>query len=101
LHAAAAHIAGGGGALYIETQMAGVSSPLPVFEYASDIYPTIAPQDRVSLRGVGISNFLFPNEPAMVNLAHSYDFNCAPLDGPGNDYSADYPSRRLFRFTAR
>src|SRR5215468_6635590 len=30
-----------GGVVYVETQMSQVESPLPIFEHASDIYPTV------------------------------------------------------------
>ena len=56
------------GALYIETQMSQIESALPIFESASDILPTIAGQNKGNKYLVGISNYLFPNEPAMWNL---------------------------------
>ncbi|HKP67608.1 MAG TPA: class I SAM-dependent methyltransferase [Casimicrobiaceae bacterium] len=92
---------GDGGSLYIETQMTAIASELPVFEYASDIYATIAPQDKPALGATGISNYLFPNEAAMLNLAHSYDFDCRMLDGSHNTYTLENPTRRMFRFTRR
>ena len=51
--------------IYLETQMSAIQSDLPIFEYASDIYRTMAHQDKPSLRGIGISNYLFPNEHAI------------------------------------
>lgn len=90
-----------GGSLYIETQMTRIASELPLFEYASDMYPTIAPQDKPALRATGISNYLFPNEAAMLNLAHSYDFDCRMLDGTDNRYTLENPTRRMFRFIRR
>src|SRR5207344_2547495 len=65
-----------GGVVYVETQMSQIASPLPILEYASDIYPTVAIQDKKNLALVGISNHLFPNPAAVQNLAHSYDFEC-------------------------
>lgn len=85
-----------GGQLYLETQMAQVQSELPVFECASDIYPTVARQGKESLGSVGISNFLFPNEHAMRNLAHAYDFRLETLEGPHNAYTRENPTRRVF-----
>ena len=41
--------------------MTAIASDLPIFEGASDSYPTTVPQDRNSLNGVGISNYLLPN----------------------------------------
>jgi 2-polyprenyl-3-methyl-5-hydroxy-6-metoxy-1,4-benzoquinol methylase len=82
------------GALYLETQMSQIESALPLYESASDIYPTIAPQNKGRLDKTGISNFLFPNEAAVINLAHSYDLVCERLEGI---YTADYPSRGLFK----
>jgi len=88
-----------GGAVYVETQMSQIDSPLPILEYASDIYPTVAIQDKKNLALVGISNQFFPNEPAVINLAHSYDFECASLSGAHNDYTRENPFRRFFKLT--
>ena len=88
-----------GGAVYVETQMSQIESALPIFEYASDIFPTVAIQDKKNLALVGISNHLFPNEPAMRNLAHSYDFECQSLAGPHNAYTRENPYRQFFRLT--
>jgi SAM-dependent methyltransferase len=52
-----------GGSVYVESQMSQIKSPLPLFEYASAIYPTVAIQDKKNLALVGISNQFFPNEP--------------------------------------
>ena len=49
----------------------------------------------------GISNYLFPNEAAMLNLAPSYDFDCRMLDGSHNACTLENPTRRMFRFTRR
>jgi SAM-dependent methyltransferase len=84
------------GSLYVETQMSLIESSLPIYEGASDFYPTVAIQGRRSLRATGISNFLFPNDSAMQNLARSYDFTCERLRGT---YTSDYPSRGVFRLT--
>jgi len=88
-----------GGVLFIETQMSQIKSPLPLFEYASDTYPTIAPQDKPHLDYVGVSNYLFPNRAAILNLAASYDFDVQPLSGPDNLYTKSQPTRDLFKFT--
>ena len=85
------------GVIYLETQMSQMQSDLPIFEYASDIYPTIAHQDKQALSGVGISCYLFPNEHAIRNLAYSYDFQCEALDGPHNLYTIENPSRRFYK----
>ncbi|MDF3034814.1 MAG: Methyltransferase type 11 [Paucimonas sp.] len=87
------------GVIYMETQMSGIHSELPIFEFASDIYPTIAGQGKDKRDMVGISNYLFPNEPAVRNLAHTYDFEYESLDGPDNVYSQELPARRIFKFT--
>jgi len=89
------------GVVYIETQMSQIENALPLFEFASDIFPTIAPQDKNNLRATGLSNYLFPNEPAMRNLAHTYDFEYTHFDGPDNLYTQHQPTRGLFRFTKR
>jgi len=90
-----------GGCVYVETQMSQIESPLPLFEYASDIYPTVAIQGKKNLTLVGISNQLFPNEPAIRNLAYSYDFDCESLSGPHNAYTRDNPHRQFFKLTKR
>jgi 2-polyprenyl-3-methyl-5-hydroxy-6-metoxy-1,4-benzoquinol methylase len=41
------------GTLYIETQMSKMESPLPLFEYASDVYPTTAIADKGNLSRCG------------------------------------------------
>ena len=54
-----------------------------------------------ALNGVGISNYLFPNEQAVRNLAHSYDFDCDVLNGPHNRYMRENPTRWFFRLDKR
>jgi SAM-dependent methyltransferase len=85
-----------GGILCLETQMSMIESSLPLYEAASDFYPTIAKQGKDGLRASGISNFLFPNEAAMYNLACSYDFTCERLKGA---YTLNQPSRGVFKLT--
>jgi len=87
------------GVIYLESQMSSLQVDVPIFEYSSDIYNTIARQDKASLGKVGISNYLFPNESAIMNLAHSYDFKITSLDGPDNLYTKENPTRRLFKFS--
>jgi 2-polyprenyl-3-methyl-5-hydroxy-6-metoxy-1,4-benzoquinol methylase len=82
------------GTLYLETQLSQIESALPLYESASDIYPTIAPQNKEKLDGIGISNFLFPNAAALMNLAYSYDLVCERLEGV---YTTDYESRAVFK----
>ena len=90
-----------GGANYLATQMSKVDSDLPVFEYASDIYSTVAIQDKSNLKGVGISNYFFPNTHAMHNLAYSYNFECESLSGPRVKYLQENPTRGLFKLVKR
>jgi hypothetical protein len=85
------------GIVAMETQMTRIASDLPIFECASDRYPTTVPQGKNSLGGVGISNFLLPNDAAIRNLADSFDFTCESLDSPKNVYSAELPGRKLYR----
>ncbi len=60
-----------------KTHMSQIESPLlPVFECASDIYPTFAIQDKGNLSSTGRSNYLFPNDHAIRNLAYTYDLHC-------------------------
>jgi SAM-dependent methyltransferase len=86
------------GVLYIETQMTSIPCDLPIFESASDIYPTTAGQCKSSLGQVGVSNYLFPNEHAIRNLAYSYDFHFESLSGPHNRYTQENPTRCFFKF---
>ena len=86
------------GTIYLETQMSQIPSDLPIFEYASDIYPTGARQDKENLGAVGISNYLFPNEHAIRNLAYTYNFRCEALNGPHNLYTQENPARKLYKF---
>ncbi|MDF3813997.1 MULTISPECIES: class I SAM-dependent methyltransferase [Rhodopseudomonas] len=87
-----------GGSIYIETQMAKSTSDLPIFEYASDIYPTSAIAGKSSTGKVGISNYLFPNVPAILNLANCYDFKCTDI-GEGSVYVKENPYRSVFLFS--
>jgi 2-polyprenyl-3-methyl-5-hydroxy-6-metoxy-1,4-benzoquinol methylase/uncharacterized coiled-coil protein SlyX len=89
------------GVIYMETQMSKIQTELPIFEYASDIHPTIAIQNRSALSGVGISNYLFPNEEAIRNLAYSYDLECESLNGPQNVYTKENPSRHFYKMSHR
>lgn len=85
------------GTLFLETQMTRIESDLPIFECASDLYPTVARQGKESLSLVGISNYLFPNEHAIRALAHSYNFRVESLEGPFNLYTKEKHSRRIYR----
>lgn len=87
------------GVIYLETQMSQIQTELPVFEYASDILPTVARQSKAELRRVGLSNYLFPNDAAIRNLAYAYDFNCESLAGPRNLYSQENPLRQFYKLT--
>jgi 2-polyprenyl-3-methyl-5-hydroxy-6-metoxy-1,4-benzoquinol methylase len=88
------------GVIYLETQISKINSELPVFEYASDKFPTIARQCKQNLDLVGISNYLFPNDAAVYNLCDSYDFDCKDI-GTGSDYVASMPTRQIYRITKR
>lgn len=88
-----------GGTIAMETQMTAIASDLPIFECASDSYPTTVPQDRNSLNGVGISNYLLPNDAAVRNLAESFGFACEAMDSARNVYSRERPRRRIYRLT--
>ena len=85
------------GVLYIETQMSSIKSDLPIFEYASDIYPTRVDQHKKELYSKGLSNYLLPNDHAINNLAYSYDFSCECLSGPHNSYSQEHPDRQFYK----
>ncbi|HEY7902948.1 MAG TPA: methyltransferase domain-containing protein [Casimicrobiaceae bacterium] len=90
-----------GGLIVMETQMTSIASDLPIFECASDTYPTTVHQGRQSLDGVGISNFLLPNDAAVRNLADSFGFGCEPMDSARNVYSRELTGRRIYRLARR
>jgi len=89
------------GVLYLETQMTNIECDRPIFESASDIYPTVANQHKKDLHGVGLSNYLFPNEAAIRNLAYIYDFEVESLAGPHNRYSQEHPYRQFFKMVKK
>jgi SAM-dependent methyltransferase len=84
------------GVIYLETQMSQLKSEFPIFEYASDKYPTVARQGKESLNAVGISSYLFPNNLAIENLCYSYDLNVDAI-GEGSDYVLTNPTRQIFK----
>jgi hypothetical protein len=88
------------GIIYLETQMSQIKHDLPIFESASDHYPTVARQGKESLGAVGISNYLFPNEAAMYNLADSYNFQCE-IATVNSDYTQSYPTRQIFKLVKK
>lgn len=84
-----------GGRLYLETQVTGVESDLPVLEVASDAFPTTVPQIRETIGSVGNSNYLLPNPAAVRAVAGTYGLDVAELPA-GNPYEATFggPGRR-------
>lgn len=89
------------GVVYLETQMTSIKSDLPIFECASDIYPTVGKQHKKARYGVGISNYLFPNEHAMRNLADMFDFEIQSLTGRHNLVTRDDPHRCYFKLSKK
>ena len=85
-----------GGAIIIETQMSALDIGRPVLEMASDVFATTAGQGVEALDNVGVSNFLFPNDMAMQQLAHMYRFRCRPK--VACDYSRRFTSRAFYVF---
>lgn len=83
-----------GGRIYLETHLSPIGGEIPVWEAASDLFPTSAPQGKKDVGQVGISNFLLPNVNAVVNLADTYGLRCEPL--LDNDYCREDPSRGMF-----
>lgn len=84
------------GLLFIETQVTRIRHELPIFEAASDIFDSTAPQGLESLDQVGVANFLFPNEAAMDHLAHIYRFRNVPHFDC--EYTCRYSTRRIYKF---
>lgn len=86
-----------GGYVAIETHVSQLPAvPFPVFEAASDVYPSTARQGLDGLGKAGGCNFLFPNREAVYQLAHMYGFSCVgPLDCA---YTRHSPSRQLYVF---
>lgn len=86
-----------GGTIYIETQVTQLQTDLPIFEMASDIYPTTVPQFKAVLDRLGDSNYFLPNDAALLNLLDSVGLVGSRT--PGNVYETCHPYRRVF--TAR
>lgn len=83
-----------GGQIFLETHLSPLGGDTPVWEAASDIFPTSAPQAKPGVGMVGISNFLLPNVNAVVNLADTYGLKCEPL--LDNDYCREDQTRGMF-----
>lgn len=88
-----------GGVLYVETHLSPIGGDIPVWEAASDVFPTSAPQGKQQIGQVGLSNFLLPNVNAVNNLADSYGLACRPL--LDNAYCAEDASRGMFVVQAK
>ncbi len=88
------HMLADGGRIYLETHLSPLGGDHPVWEAASDLYPTSAPQGKKDVGQIGISNFLLPNVHAVVNLADTYGMSCKPI--PDCDYSREDPTRGIF-----
>lgn len=83
-----------GGRIYLETHLSPLGGDTPVWEAASDLFPTSAPQGKQGLGRVGLSNFLLPNVNAVVNLVDTYGMTCETL--LDNDYCREDPTRGMF-----
>lgn len=83
-----------GGHLVMETQMSGIAHELPIFELASDVYDTVADQALDYADMVGVSNYLFPNLPAVHQLAHMSGFDCR--QAAPSAYSERFATRAIF-----
>lgn len=91
-----------GGTIVLETQLTSVQSDHPVFELASDRYPSTVPQLKAAIDTVGNSNFLLPNELAVHNLADTFDLRVDVPDPAGNVYEravGGSGGRKLFLLT--
>lgn len=84
------------GRIIIETQVTTIESDRPIFETASDVFPTTAPQGVDSLNQVGVSNYLFPNKQAVEQLAHMYHFEC--ISKNDSEYTMRYKHRHIYEF---
>jgi 2-polyprenyl-3-methyl-5-hydroxy-6-metoxy-1,4-benzoquinol methylase len=90
-----------GGTIYLETQVTRVQSDLPVFEVASDIYPTTVPQFNATIGTLGNSNYLLPNPAAVRAVAATFGLQAEALP-PDNPYETDFGGpthRRVFVLT--
>jgi SAM-dependent methyltransferase len=86
-----------GGTIYLETQVTAHSSPLPILELASDVYPTTVPQLRAAIDSGGNSNYLLPNELAVRALGATFGLTVDAL--PPNPYEEVFAGagrRRVF-----
>lgn len=85
------------GTIYLETQMTAVACGQPVFEMASDSFPTTVPQSKLDLNKKGNSNFLLPNERVVRCLADTFDLTVGPTEAKENVYELLHLGmRRLF-----
>jgi SAM-dependent methyltransferase len=85
------------GTIFLETQMTAVACGQPIFEMASDSFPTTVPQSKSALHKKGNSNFLLPNELVVRCLADTFDLTVGPTEPKENVYELSAAGmRRLF-----
>ncbi|RZN21127.1 methyltransferase domain-containing protein [Bradyrhizobium sp. Leo121] len=87
-----------GGSIFLESHLTNIESQAPIWEAASDLFPTSAPQGKSTVGLAGISNFLLPNAVAITSLADTYGLHCDPL--LDNDYCREDRTRGIFRLHA-
>ena len=88
-----------GGSLYIETALTNVDAERPLFELATDLFPTNFPMCAEAFGRAGSCNLLAPNARAIQSLAHAFGFDYEHLED--NDYVVQYPHRGIFHLRRR
>jgi len=86
-----------GGVVLMETQVTTVVHPRPIFELASDLMPTTVPQFKALVGSCGSSNFLMPNDAALMCLADTYGLQLEFPNPRTNEYeqSPGLSTRRI------
>jgi SAM-dependent methyltransferase len=84
------------GSVIIETQVSQNDSEFPMFEMASDLFPSTVGQGIEAIDNVGVSNYLVPNKLAIYQLAHMYRFKCH--EKIRCSYTDNFPLRHFYVF---
>lgn len=97
------HLLAPGGVVCVETQVTTIPHPRPIFEMASDSTATTVPQFKEFVNTCGNSNWLLPNDAALVSMADTFGFDVTFPAPAGNEYerSPGLEYRRVCHFRPR
>jgi SAM-dependent methyltransferase len=92
-----------GGVVCVETQITTIPHPRPMFEMASDSTPTTVRQFKECVETCGNSNWLLPNDAALVSMADTFGFDISFPPPAQNEYerSPGLEYRRVCHFRPR